>query len=160
MEKQKGFTIVELIVVIAIIAILAGIVIVNATSYVQKSRVASIKMQLSNLMVDATKYFEQNSTYSGFCNSSDAKAVITGMYFNTNLGAGGCVDPGGFYSNPGYAVNFGTTSNGGWVACANIPPGPTPPTSWCVDSNGAKKLETDMGSNGYCYWSLINGSCL
>ena len=41
MNKQKGFTIIELIVVIAIIAILAAIVMVNVTQYINKGKDAA-----------------------------------------------------------------------------------------------------------------------
>ena len=38
MNKQKGFTIIELIVVIAIIAVLAAIVMVNVTKYIAQGK--------------------------------------------------------------------------------------------------------------------------
>ncbi|MCX6721887.1 MAG: prepilin-type N-terminal cleavage/methylation domain-containing protein, partial [Candidatus Staskawiczbacteria bacterium] len=53
MNKQKGFTIIELIVVIAIIAVLAGIVLVNVTSYINKSRNAAVKGNLSTMLTNA-----------------------------------------------------------------------------------------------------------
>ena len=43
---SKGFTIIELIVVIAIIAVLAGIVLVNVTQYINKSKDASIEADM------------------------------------------------------------------------------------------------------------------
>ncbi|MEI7424687.1 MAG: prepilin-type N-terminal cleavage/methylation domain-containing protein, partial [Candidatus Staskawiczbacteria bacterium] len=48
MQKSKsGFTIIELIVVIAIIAILAAIVMVNVTQYINKSKDASVKVTMN-----------------------------------------------------------------------------------------------------------------
>ena len=40
-NKSKGFTIIELLVVVAIIAVLTGIVLVNVTSYITKGRDAA-----------------------------------------------------------------------------------------------------------------------
>ena len=49
MNKQKGFTIIELIVVIAIIAVLASIVLVNVTTYISKAKDAKIKSDLASI---------------------------------------------------------------------------------------------------------------
>lgn len=64
MQNQKGFTIIELIVVIAIIAVLAGIVLISVSAYTMKSKDASIKSMLSNLYSVATIYYEKNGTFS------------------------------------------------------------------------------------------------
>ena len=48
MNKSKGFTIIELIVVIAIIAVLATIVLVNVTQYINRGKDAAIKGNLSS----------------------------------------------------------------------------------------------------------------
>jgi len=53
MNKSKGFTIIELIVVIAIIAILAAIVLVNVTVYINKAKDARVKSDLGSIAVGA-----------------------------------------------------------------------------------------------------------
>jgi prepilin-type N-terminal cleavage/methylation domain-containing protein len=58
MNKQKGFTIIELIVVIAIIAVLAAIVLVNVTSYINKSRVAAIQGNMATLLTNGAAYVD------------------------------------------------------------------------------------------------------
>jgi prepilin-type N-terminal cleavage/methylation domain-containing protein len=52
MNKQRGFTIIELIVVIAIIAILAAIVLVNVTVYINKAKDARINSDIANLALN------------------------------------------------------------------------------------------------------------
>ena len=60
MQKQKGFTIIELIVVIAIIAVLAGIVLVNVTSYINKGRDASVVGNLHTMLTNGAVFFDTN----------------------------------------------------------------------------------------------------
>ena len=51
---SKGFTIIELIVVIAIIAVLAGIVLVNVTSYINKGKDAAVIANMRTIQIEAT----------------------------------------------------------------------------------------------------------
>ena len=65
MEKSKGFTIIELIVVIAIIAILASIVLVNVTSYINKAKDAKIKSDIANIALAMGSCLADTGTYVG-----------------------------------------------------------------------------------------------
>ena len=48
-NKNKGFTIIELIVVISIIAVLASIIVVNVNQYIQKSKIAATKGEINQI---------------------------------------------------------------------------------------------------------------
>lgn len=61
--KQKGFTIIELIVVIAIIAILAGIIIVNVSQYQQKAKVAWAVGQINQIQKALEMYKNDHGYY-------------------------------------------------------------------------------------------------
>jgi prepilin-type N-terminal cleavage/methylation domain-containing protein len=50
MHKQKGFTIIELIVVVAVIVVLAAIVITSVTVYINKSKDVRVKADISQLV--------------------------------------------------------------------------------------------------------------
>lgn len=63
-NKRNGFTIIELIVVIAIIAVLASIVMVNVTSYIQKSRVSSLIANFKEFQIVSAKYYEETGAYT------------------------------------------------------------------------------------------------
>lgn len=65
-----GFTIVELLVVVSVIAVLAAIVLFNVTPYINKAKNSAIKANLSTVLVNFTLYFNTNSNYTGFCASA------------------------------------------------------------------------------------------
>lgn len=65
-----GFTIVELLVVVSVIAVLAAIVLFNVTPYINKAKNSAIKANLSTVLVNFTLYFNTNSNYTGFCTST------------------------------------------------------------------------------------------
>ena len=77
MNKQKhfgklsarGFTIIELIVVIAIIAVLAGIVLVNVQGYIKKAQNAQTLADVGNYVKALEMARAQNGTYPSTSNS-------------------------------------------------------------------------------------------
>jgi len=62
-QGQKGFTLIELMIVIAIIGILAAIAIPNFISYRKRSYDAAAQSDLKNLMTAQEAYYVDNSTY-------------------------------------------------------------------------------------------------
>ncbi len=64
MRKEKGFTLIELMIVVAIIAILAAIAIPNFLSFVSKTRRSEVKSNLSAIYKAEISYFGENSTFS------------------------------------------------------------------------------------------------
>ncbi|MBF0274638.1 MAG: prepilin-type N-terminal cleavage/methylation domain-containing protein [Nitrospinae bacterium] len=62
-EGNKGFTLIELMIVIAIIGILASIVIPQFIEYKRKAYDASVKSDLSALATEMETYYISNSTY-------------------------------------------------------------------------------------------------
>src|SRR5437667_14039 len=93
--KQKGFTIIELLVVVAIIAVLAAIVLVNVTQYINKGKDAAIKGNMATILTNMAVYYDANGNYTSFAADNgfkiprDAvvaagKTVSTGLKTNTN----------------------------------------------------------------------------
>src|SRR5438128_9829256 len=64
MKGNKGFTLIELMIVVAIIGILAAIAIPNFMTYQAKSRQSEAKVGLGGIFTTATSYFAENGTYS------------------------------------------------------------------------------------------------
>ena len=139
MNKQKGFTIIELIVVIAIIAVLVAIVLVNVTQYITKGKNAAIKGNLSSAMTMAATYFDGTPDGTG--------ALFVGSSAVTNV------------KNAVEAANIGSTLTTGastlaaniqqWCLCA--PEIPTSGTvTFCVDGLGAKVENTTGACSAHC----------
>ncbi len=64
MKKQKGFTLIELMIVVVIIAILASIAIPSYHSYMQKTRRADAKQSLTAAAAAMEKWFFTNNGYA------------------------------------------------------------------------------------------------
>lgn len=71
MNKQKGFTLVELMVVVAIIGILAGIVYPNYQDSVRKARRADAKGALTGLANALERRYTETGSYTGAANTVD-----------------------------------------------------------------------------------------
>ncbi|OGZ73040.1 MAG: hypothetical protein A2908_01795 [Candidatus Staskawiczbacteria bacterium RIFCSPLOWO2_01_FULL_38_12b] len=125
-RNKKGFTIIELLVVVAIIAVLTGIVLVNVTQYIGKSKNANIKGNMSTILTNAAVYYDDAnpSTYVDF--------VLTASYTNpadaADAASGGTVT----YSEIASAFCACSTMN----TTSSEPAGST----FCVDTTGYKKV--------------------
>jgi len=67
-RKNKGFTLIELMIVVAIIAILAAIAIPNFLSFVSKTRRAEVKSNLEAIFKAEISYFGENNVFSNSFN--------------------------------------------------------------------------------------------
>jgi len=63
-KGAQGFTLIELMIVVAIIGILAAIAIPNFMTYQAKARQSEAKVGLGGIFTTATSYFAENGTYS------------------------------------------------------------------------------------------------
>ena len=64
MRKNEGFTLIELMIVVAIIAILAAIAIPNFLSFVSKTRRSEVKANLEAIYKAEISYFGEKNTFS------------------------------------------------------------------------------------------------
>ncbi len=67
MLKIRGFTLIEIMITVAIVAILAAVGYPNYTSYVQRGKLAEAISGLSDMRVKMEQYFQDNRTYVGAC---------------------------------------------------------------------------------------------
>jgi len=65
LHKNDGFTLIELMIVVAIIAILAAIAIPNFLSFVGKTRRTEVKTNLEGIYKAQSSYYGEKDIYSG-----------------------------------------------------------------------------------------------
>ena len=65
-SNNKGFTLVELMIVVAIIGILAAIAIPNFLKYQAKAKQSEAKVNLKGIYTSQLSYFAEGDTYSDF----------------------------------------------------------------------------------------------
>jgi prepilin-type N-terminal cleavage/methylation domain-containing protein len=80
LHAKKGFTLIELMIVVAIIGILAAIAIPNFLKYQAKSKQSEAKMNLGSMGTSAESYHAEKDTY--------AAGVATDAKGNNPLGWG------------------------------------------------------------------------
>lgn len=66
MRKLRGFSLLELMIVIAIIGILSAIAVPAYNDYLAKGRIAEATAGLSQMRMRAEQYFADNRTYVDF----------------------------------------------------------------------------------------------
>jgi len=132
MNKTKGFTIIELIVVVAIIAVLASIVAINVTTYLKKGKDAAIKENLSTLQTAGVAYLEGTPAGTAACSDVTVLAAMTQLGAITTVANTDCASAAGVFA-----------------ACAQMIV--TTGDYWCADSTGNKKQVTGTCSAS---WNL------
>jgi type IV pilus assembly protein PilE len=67
MTRSRGVTLIELMIAVAIIAILAAIAIPSYAEYVRRGRITEAVSALAGMRVKMEQFFQDNRTYAGAC---------------------------------------------------------------------------------------------
>ncbi len=77
MKAMKGMTLIELMIVVAIIGIIAAWAIPNYSDYVTRSRLTEAHSTLASQRVKMEQYFQDNRTYVGACAAGTVAPPMT-----------------------------------------------------------------------------------
>ena len=91
--NKKGFTLIEVIMVIAIIAILSLILIPNVTVLIDKNKKKSCEKMIDNIESAAKMYVNQNKYELGFDCSGTAKEITLKTLVDAGYLGGELVNP-------------------------------------------------------------------
>ena len=112
-RNKKGFTLIELMIVVAIIGILAAIAIPNFLKFQAKSKQSEAKTNLKAIYTAQTGYYGEFSTYNTFDRVN--WSPVGDARYSYGLGdiSGVRVASGG-YPGPGTVVLIAGSSGGAW----------------------------------------------
>jgi prepilin-type N-terminal cleavage/methylation domain-containing protein len=151
MQNQKGFTIIELIVVIAIIVILASIILININGYINKANDAAVKEDMSSLLADAANYYGSNGSFASVAADPDYLKATTG------IGSTGLK-----YTLVTACDSASDCSGTSTKWCACVQEKAVTANYFCVDSSGKRTEETAKACSAECYYTsgdTKSGSC-
>ena len=143
MSKKSGFTLIELMIVVAIVSILAAVALPSYKNYLIRGRIPDATSALATKRVKMEQWYQDNRTYVGADGGAGLPATLdttTSKYFDfsgTNLTASGYTltatgkGPMAGFSYTVDQANSKTTTitgvSGGWDTTA---------TCWVIRSGG------------------------
>lgn len=142
-QKGGGFTLVEIIVVIAIIGLLMSIVIISTGESRKKGKDAAIQSALMEVRNAAELYYDEAKTYIGVCDLGDNTLANTGDFIRIEQYI---IQQGGVITcretEKAYAV----------ISTLNLG------NCWCIDSQGDSRKITLL-SGETCGAKLTSTVC-
>lgn len=93
--KQNGFTLIELMIVVAIIGLLAAIAIPNFLRYQKRAQQSEARTNLAGIYVAETAYFGEILRYGSFSEIGFALASTTNRYTYRSPANGGAAGSSG-----------------------------------------------------------------
>lgn len=135
MKKQQGFTLIELMIVVAIIGILAAIAIPQYQNYIARAQINRVVGELSALKTSAEELLMRGETPAagnlGFTKSSLMSSGLTVNFVSAADGSGsimGKMDGDASAVIKNTEITLSRTSQGSWSCAANSTAGDFAPS--------------------------------
>ena len=75
MQRHSGFTLIEMLITMAVIAILAAVALPSYTAYITRSKIAEATSNLLQMRTKMEQYFQDNRSYVGACTAGTVAAL-------------------------------------------------------------------------------------
>jgi type IV pilus assembly protein PilE len=136
--RETGFTLIEVMIVVAIVAILAAVALPAYEDYVKRSKIIEGTSALSDARVQLEHYFDNGTThsYSGFACPGDTKNFTITC---PTLDAGAYLIQADGIASQGMGGFTYTIDQANTKATVAVPSGWTLPSSacWAIRKNGS-----------------------
>jgi len=83
MSSTRGFTIIEVMIVVAIVAILAAVAIPQYTDYMTRSKIQEATSALLSQRIKMEQFYQDQRTYVGSCVAGTVAPPVTGLKYFT-----------------------------------------------------------------------------
>jgi type IV pilus assembly protein PilE len=89
-SAQTGFTLIELMIVVVVVAVLARIAIPSYTAYLQSGKITEATVTLANWKVQLEQYYQDNRNFGSTASACGvANPMGTNFTYSCNRGTGG-----------------------------------------------------------------------
>ena len=85
MQRQAGFTMTEIVVVIGLVAIIAAIAVNSYQSHIRKSYRTEAQQTLLSMQLSEERYRSQNTTYGTLLQIMGTQTTTTSGYYNLSV---------------------------------------------------------------------------
>ena len=149
-STSQGFTLIEVMITVAIIGILAAVAYPSYTDYIRKSHIQEAFSNLSTYRARLEQYYQDNRAFA-----ASATATTCGGAAATTLTA----------AELGSEIEYFTysctpsDSGQGYTITATGSAGAAPGNTYTLDHTGARATTSFKGSSVTAACWLINGSC-